>query len=112
MTQKKKNLHKTNKINKNDMVKLGDVKYMSGSVKRWRKEPGNLSNAVYAAFHYAKKFDQKMYIITGNSYMNKVYHISDNLKLDKFGVINNSVVTIGVVYPDGEVYQKNLLYKK
>lgn len=88
---------------------LGDTKRCKKPVvKLWTKNPGDLSSAICAAGHYAKRDGVRMVVVPGNSYGRAVYHISaeagdirkfiPNLRADKF-------VSLAVVEPDGSVYK-------
>lgn len=76
-----------------------------GSVKRWRKAPGNLENAAYAAFHYAKKLNKSFVIVTGNSNMHLVHHIAEvNESLTSLNGGFPRETPVRVVKPNGEIW--------
>lgn len=77
----------------------------------WRKNPGNLHNAIFAAYHYANRDGCIMYIARGNSYMHRVYHIVNSLEkaFDYCDTLGN-VKEIFSVDIDGTV--KKLLVQK
>ena len=81
------------------------------AVITWRKNPGNLSNAIFAAYHYANRDNRIMYIAKGNSYMHRVYHIVKSLEraFDYCDTLGN-VKEIFSVDVDGIV--KKLLVQK
>jgi hypothetical protein len=76
------------------------------TIKYYRKEPSNFTKAAQAAGFYARKNNIPFQIVSGNSYMNKVFLIADATK-DEIGRTANSnkEVNIGIVLPNGKVYQ-------
>jgi hypothetical protein len=86
---------------------IGQTEKRSAVVKEWKKYPGNFDLAAHAGHYYAKKHKREMVIVPGNSYMHKVYHIVEtNEDLRKYVPgIGNMELNVGVVYPDGKVYQ-------
>lgn len=75
------------------------------AVKAYRQCPSDFTLAANAACHYAKKFQECMVVILGNSYGNKVYHIAkttDDLK--KYAPGAKSLIG-ATVNPEGDVYQ-------
>lgn len=73
-------------------------------MKDYRKNPGNLDNAAYAALYAAKKIKNRIIVVPGNSYMNRVYHLAkDSDDLTAFTVMA-TIARVLVVYPDGQTY--------
>ena len=69
------------KMNLKDVHRVGYIaKIGKAPVKNWKQEPGNISKALMAAFHYAKRDNTEMAVISGNSYMAKVFHIVPIIK--------------------------------
>lgn len=74
------------------------------AVKPYRNAPGDINKAIEAAFHYAKKNDEPMVCVPGNSYMNFVFHIAkESDSLTKYTGMAVEV-KVAVVYPNGDVY--------
>jgi hypothetical protein len=96
--------------------KIGQVSGKSRSVANYRKAPGDLTAAANAALHYSAKNypGQSMLLIAGNSYMNKVYHITPgNEGLAKFtGMGHYKDTAVVVVRPNGEVFNAVATAKK
>jgi hypothetical protein len=82
--------------------KAGTVK--PGNVREYRKNPSNLNLAAQAAAHYAGKSNQRMIVIQGNSYMNKVYHIAKECDpISKYTAMQGMFKVV-IVEPTGECF--------
>jgi hypothetical protein len=80
----------------------GTVK--AGQVREHKKNPASLNLAASAAAHYAKKLNDQVVVIEGNSYMNKVYHIAkDTDSVSKYTAMNYAVNVL-IVKPNGECF--------
>lgn len=85
---------------------IGQCENRKAMIKDYRENPGDFNMAAHAAYYYAKKYDQLMIVIPGNSYMKKVFHISYYLNAKKFLLKDNN--QIAIVYPNGNVYQTSV----
>ncbi len=56
--------------------RVATVTRTQGAITAYRRNPGDLENAVVAAYAYAKKNNKNMMVIRGNSYGKSVYHIA------------------------------------
>lgn len=84
---------------------VGRVTAEKGAVKSWKSNPANWTAAAVAALHYAKKFDEPMVVVKGNSYGHVVLSIvrqTEDLKKFTVMAVKASVL---VVHPDGSVFQ-------
>lgn len=81
-------------------------KVINFTIKHYREEPSNLTKAAQAAGFYAKKLKIPFQIVSGNSYMHKVFFIADATKDEIGRTANyNKEVNIVIVMPNGHVYQ-------
>lgn len=92
-------------IDVSNLKKIGDITEFT--VKPWRDTPGDFTSACQAAGFYARKYEQDMIVVPGNSYGSRIFHIIR--KTDDLGKyvpgIGNKSVNCAVVSPDGKVYQ-------
>lgn len=75
------------------------------TLKAYRANPGNLNVAASYAFTLAKKLNERMIVVRGNSYMQAVYHICkecDDVMAYNGGMRKETKVVI--VEPNGEVF--------
>lgn len=85
---------------------IGKTSKRKAVVKAYRNDPGNFDCAVHAAAHYAKRNNERMVVISSNSYMSKVYRIAretDSLNSLNPGGPKEQVV--GVVTVTGKVFK-------
>jgi len=83
---------------------IGQITHFA--VKPYREEPSNFTAAAQAAAFYARKFDIPYQIVSGNSYMNKVFIIWYANKDGIGRTLNyNKEVTVAIVLPSGQIYQ-------
>lgn len=83
--------------------KVGTAK--ACTLKAYRAEPSNLNIAASYAFTMAKKLNERMIVVQGNSYMQKVYHVckeSDDVVTYNGGV--RQLTKVVVVETNGDVY--------
>lgn len=83
--------------------KVGVAK--AGTCRAYRSDAGNLNAAASYAFTLAKKMNERMIVVQGNSFMNRVYHIckeSDDVVAYNGGVRQETKVV--VVETNGEVF--------
>ena len=82
--------------------KVGTAK--AGTVAAYRKDCANLNAAVSAALTTAIKMKERMIVIAGNSYMNKVYFIcKESESVSKFTGMANEMNVV-VVETNGDVF--------
>jgi predicted dinucleotide-utilizing enzyme len=75
-----------------------------GQVREYKKYPASLNLAASAAAHTAKKLNERVVVIEGNSYMNRVYHIAkDTDSVSKYTAMNYPVNVL-IVEPNGECF--------
>lgn len=84
---------------------IGQITKRNKATTTYRKSPAHFDNAIYAALHYAIKHNDDMVVIPGNSYGKKVYHITTVTDSVKKYTIKSSNNTIGLVTPEGKVFQ-------
>ena len=75
------------------------------AMKTYKKAPGDINNAIFAAHHTAKRIKDDVVIIAGNSYGHMVYHLAttkDDLRKYQPGQKKNDVI---IVTPKGAVYK-------
>jgi len=83
---------------------IGQITHFT--VKPYREEPSNFTKAAQAAAFYARKFNIPYQIVSGNSYMNKVFFLGYANKDEIGKTLNyNNEVTIAIVLPNGQIYQ-------
>lgn len=79
-------------------------KVQAGQVKEYKKNPGSINLAAQAGAYYAKKQNERVVIIEGNSYMNRIYHIAkESDSLSKF-TATSSKARVLVIEPTGECF--------
>lgn len=78
------------------------------AMKDYRQNPGDLDCAVFAALHTAKRINNRVIVIPGNSYMNLVYHITTEDKDLMIFTASSKPADVFIVYPDGTVNQSNV----
>jgi hypothetical protein len=82
--------------------KVGTAK--AGTLKNYRANCANLNAAASYAYTMAKKLNERMIVIEGNSYMNKVFFIcKESDSVSKYTAMKVEVNVV-VVQPDGEVF--------
>ena len=77
----------------------------SGAIKDWKSSPGDHEAAVKAAYHYARRDNKEMVVVPGNSYGQKVHHITTTEeKVSKFTATpgDHGVTT---VTPQGQIFR-------
>ena len=86
-------------------TKIGLAEKTKSPVKAWKKGPGNLKLAANAAYYYAKKHNERMIVIPGNSYMHSVFFIAhENEDVSRY-TTRSSNNLIAIVNVDGSVFQ-------
>lgn len=88
---------------------LQDVSYAGvitkPAVAEYKKTPGSLNAAVYAAAFYAKRDGVDMAVIEGNSYGSSVYQIQGLTKDIAAVTVMRSETSIVIAKPDGKLYK-------
>lgn len=75
------------------------------AVAEYKKTPGSLNAAVYAAAFYAKRDGVDMAVIEGNSYGSSVYQIQGLTKDIAAVTVMRSETSIVIAKPDGKLYK-------
>jgi hypothetical protein len=95
--------------------KHADVPDVKGAMRDYKKNPGSLNYAVFAAYYKAKQLKKDIVVIEGNSMGHRVYHLalsSEDLK--KYTVMSTKANVV-VVTPKGEAFmaiaESNLIEK-
>jgi hypothetical protein len=79
-------------------------KVEAGQIRAYRKNPADLNLAACAGAHTAKKLNERVVIVEGNSYGCKVYHIAkESEDLRKYTVISCKAKVI-IIEPTGECF--------
>ena len=93
--------------------KIGIAK--PGSIRDWRAAPTR-DAAIGAAATYAKKEKKPYLVVTGNSYMTRVYHVVEPETAMRKGPSAysgmNADLRVYLVEPDGSTFESLLLAKK
>jgi hypothetical protein len=77
---------------------------IAGQVREYRKNPGSLNLAAAAAAHTANKIGERVVVVEGNSYMNRIYHIARQTdQISKYTAMPGSFKVL-IVEPTGECY--------
>jgi mRNA-degrading endonuclease HigB of HigAB toxin-antitoxin module len=85
--------------------KVADVIIGKSPVKAWQNAP-NADNAAKCAAYYAKKYNQDVYVVQGNSYMRLVYNIVfETSKIFGATHMTSNEFPLYVVKPNGELYE-------
>jgi hypothetical protein len=84
---------------------IGQAIKTKAPIKTYRNNPGNLTIAANAALFYAQQTGNRMVLVPGNSYMNKIYHIVEETASVAKYTVNPTNNTVAVVTPYGKVFQ-------
>lgn len=83
----------------------GKITPTDGAISEYRKNPGLLTKAVYAAAAYAKKRHADMVVVPGNSMMASIYHIAPATEDLKKYTVMSTTAHVMLVKVDGSVYE-------
>ncbi len=75
---------------------------------RSRRSDSLLSSALESAAAFAKKYNQTTYVYEGNSYMQQVFHVTEN-RSKALNRINNTGAFLFYVTPDLQLYRQQIL---
>jgi len=71
------------------------------------KNDGTLSSAVMSAGHYAKKMNRRVHVYQGDSFMHRVWRVSDRAA-DYLNRINNTGAVVFSVGPELVVFKHDV----
>jgi hypothetical protein len=90
------------KLNLTVESKAGTVK--AGRMREYCKNPASLNLAASAAAYTANKLGERVVVVEGNSYGNKVYHIAQQSEpLSKYTAMSCTAKVL-IVEPSGECF--------
>jgi len=103
-------------LKKSSLMKVGPVKvdqHITQQLQNFKKlrarySPSDLSGALISAAHYAKRFDETMFVYSGNSYGSFVYRVTQK-KSEYLSPINNTGGIMHSVTPDRVVSTHELI---
>lgn len=92
-------------MNIKETTKIGKALKARGAIRAWKESPGDFTLACVAARYYAAKDGARKIVVPGNSYGHRVFNVTnEDADLRTFTVVSTEV-TVGVVYPNGDVFQ-------
>lgn len=87
--------------------KIGVAK--PGTMKAYRKNPGDFTSAAQAASSHAKKLGKPIILVPGLAYMSRVWHLTtEDESLGKFGIPTGGAVLGAHVCQAGNVHYAEL----
>ncbi len=86
-------------------VKVADLPTVKKAMSEYKKNPGSLNAAAFAAYYKAKQMKQDIVVIEGNSMGHRVYHLAlADEDLKKYTVMSKAAKVL-VVNKRGEAFE-------